>query len=316
MVKIVKRILATLLILFILINVFSIIQTYSCTHFTDDSDLLKPHAELSYAKKLQMLIFGVNIPKPQTEKYPNREYSEIRIETIENKSLCAWIIKTDSLSKGMVIYFHGYINEKSQMLDYAYQTIDLGYDAMLVDFVAAGCSDGYQSTIGYNEASNVKAAYDYAVHELKEDNIYLLGFSMGAAAVIKAQHDYNMPVRGIIAEAPYGKMYDTIRVRLSKAGFISYPLAAIFTFWGGILNGINAFSMNPEEYALQVSVPSLIACGGKDQHISHKEISRIYDNIMSDKKELQIYAESIHELYINKYPQKWKQNIKDFLANN
>lgn len=305
-----------LLLIFILMNVFSAIQAYSCTHFTSPSTHLKPNAKLSGAEIIKMLIFGVNIPKPSTKKYPDRDYEEVKITATDNQSLCAWLIKTDSVSKGLIIYFHGYGDEKSQMLDYAYQTLNLGYDALLVDFMAAGCSDGYRSTVGYLEASNVKSAFDYASNELKEENIYLFGFSMGAAAIIKAQHDCDMQVSGIIAEACYGKMYDTIRVRLGKASFISYPLACMFAFWGGLLNDMDAFDMNPEEYAKNINVPTLIACGEKDQYIPREETLRIFDNIRSEKKVLTFYPESTHELHIKKYPDEWKRNIGDFLTNN
>jgi len=305
-----KWIAGVFLTIFILLNAFSAIQAYSCTHFEEKhpSDTIISNLDI-----IKMLVIGVEIPKPATTTFPDREYQTINIPVTEGKSLSGWIMKTDSISKGIVIHFHGYRDEKSMLLNYSYQFLDWGYDVMLIDFMGSGDSYGFQSTIGYKEAENVKLAFDYAATQLNEKNIYLIGFSMGAAAILKAQHDYTLPVKGLIAEASYGKMFDTVKVRLGKLGFMSDPLAYMFTFWGGIMNGIDAFAMNPEEYAKEIIVPTLISCGGKDQYIPESETKRIYQNLPAKKKMLQFYPDCIHETYLDKYPVEWKRTIKDFL---
>ncbi|MDL2214963.1 alpha/beta hydrolase [Dysgonomonas sp. OttesenSCG-928-M03] len=308
-----RWILGTFLILLILMNAFSAIQAYSCTHFKENNEALTPNSTLSYNQIAKMLILGIEIPKPITQKFPDRPYKTIAIETSEGKRLSAWTMQTDSISKGLFIFFHGYRDEKSMLLDYSYQLLDMGYNVMLIDFMGSDHSYGLQTTIGYKEADNVKSAFDYASLVLKEENIYLLGFSMGAAAILKAQHDYNIPAKGLIAEASYGTMFDTVKVRLGGQSFMSHLLAYMFTFWGGITNDINAFEMNPEEFAKNISVPVLISCGGKDQYIPQSETQRIYDNIPVKKKMLKFYPECIHEPYLKKYPEDWKENIKDFL---
>lgn len=134
------------------------------------------------------------------------------------------------------------------MLNQAYILLDMGYDVLLPDFMGSGNSYGNQTSLGYLEALNVKQTYEYVVTKLNQKHVILVGFSMGAAAIIKAQHDYNLPVDNIIIEAPYGRMLDAVSIRMGTIPVISKLTSVLMTFWGGTLGGFNAFEMNPEEY--------------------------------------------------------------------
>ncbi len=305
--KILKKIFNLFLILFIITNVLAIIQAYSFTHFKEDN------SKTDFKLGISTLFTGVNIPKPHSNILPDRKFQTLKIPSGENKFLEAWLLNPKSDSKGLVILFHGFRAEKSSMLDHAYVFLDLDYRVMLVDFMGAGNSYGNQNTIGYLEAQNVKQSYEFAVHELKEKTIILCGFSMGAAAIVKAQHDYNLKVDKIILEAVYGKMSDAAKIRLNKIPYVGKPFSYLITFWGGMLNGFNAFSMNPEEYIKKVSVPTLILCGGKDPRIPVKESERIFQNSGSKEKKFKIFSNSFHHSYLKLYPEEWKKTIQDFL---
>jgi len=264
---------------------------------------------------LKTIITGVKIPRPETKRFPALPYDSIRIPAGTDKYLDAWVIRTPSRSKGLVLLFHGYMDEKSFLLDYAYEFIEMGYDALLVDFMGSAGSYGNQSTIGYIESENVRSTFIYSKINLKEEKVFMMGFSMGAAAILKAQHEYGLPTSGIIAEASYGKLFDTIKARAKIMGLgkLSDVGTYLFSFWMGVTNMINPFEMNPEEYASTILVPTLVACGGKDQYIPMEETHRIYDNLASTNKALKFYPECKHELYIHKYPREWRETVESFL---
>jgi alpha-beta hydrolase superfamily lysophospholipase len=297
---------------FILLNVLAAIQAYCSTHFDNNKESLPPQAENS-AGALHSII--PNIPRPRTNIEPNRLFEYAKIKNGEDKYLSAWIMRVpiDSVSKGLVILCHGYTDEKSMLLDYAYRFLEMGYDTMLPDFMGAGDSYGSQTTIGYLEAANVKTFYDYATHQLEEKNVYLLGFSMGAAAILKAQHDYNMPVKGIIAESSYGRLINTMKARMGKPAFWKTPVAHLIAFWAGLINEVNVWNMNPIEYAKAIQVPTLIACGEKDTTIPREDTQSIYNNLASTQKMLKFYPESEHEMFTLKHPDEWERTIREFL---
>ncbi|MDH6354817.1 alpha-beta hydrolase superfamily lysophospholipase [Dysgonomonas sp. PH5-45] len=300
-----------LLVLFVLFNAVSAMQAYKFTHFVDNAETV--NSQPSSLQKIKTLFLGMDIPHPQTKQYPNVPYQTVRIQASPHKTLEAWIMPTDSLKRGFFILFHGYVDEKSAMLGEAYALRQMGYDVMLVDFEGAGGSTGNTVTIGYREAEDVKAAYEYAQNTLREKDIYLEGFSMGAAAVAKAQSDYRMNVRAVILEASYGRLEDAVKVRMGRLVDLPSFMKNSLCLWGGLVNGFNVYSMNPEDYVKNITVPVLITGGGKDPNIPVDETQRIYANVASKNKTLVIFPESLHESYLIKHPEKWTQTVAGFL---
>lgn len=311
--KYIKISISAFLIALILVNVAIFIQAYKLTHFSESAKPIVPEHEPTFTEMVKVAIFGLDVPRPKTKVYPDRPYETIHIQSDSNKILEAWLLRTDSLKQGIVIAFHGYMDEKSSMLDRAYPLLDMGYDVLLVDFMGAGGSYGSQSTIGYLEAENVKASYDYVTETLKEDKIVLIGFSMGAVAIMKAQHDYDMLIQGIILEAAYGTFKGTVDKRLDRFGIPHWPASSLFTFWTGIINGFDAFKANPQDFGKKIYVPALVMCGGNDPNIAQEETRLIFDQLASRNKELVYYPESKHETYLLKYPDKWKSTVHGFL---
>ena len=308
-----RSLLYLVIILFVLLNVFAAIQAYSMTHFVVNLDTEKADTEFTVGNAIKAIVFGIDLPRPISKLTPDRPFETVNIAVDDKNSLEAWVIRTDSVSKGMAILFHGYGAEKSSMLNQAYILLDMGYDVLLLDFMGSGNSYGNQTSLGYLEALNVKQAYEYAVTELNQKYVILVGFSMGAAAIIKAQHDYNLPVDNIIIEAPYGRMLDAVSIRMGTIPVISKFTSVLMTFWGGTLGGFNAFDMNPEEYAKTINTPTLMMYGGQDPRIPQEESMRIFTNIGSQNKALQMFGEAMHEDYTIKYKKVWTSIVSDFL---
>lgn len=300
--------------MFILLNILIAIHSYSFTHFEEDAPPLGvDNLEISFPQKMQFALLGVDLPKPKT---PNSigEYDKILIPVVEGDSLAAWYIKTDSEKRGIVLMFHGFREEKSAMLPRAREILKMGYNVLLVDFMGSGESYGNQSTFGYLEAENVTAVYDYISELLEpEEKIYMLGFSMGAAAIMKALHDKPMKVDGVILEAPYSSFKTTVANRVDLLGVLNEPTTSLFTFWIGVVNNYNAFEMNPIEYAKSIAVPILHMSGMEDQYISVDEAKSIFNALGSKDKKLYLFEESKHESYLLKHHQKWCELVSEFL---
>ncbi len=311
--KYIKIGIGAIVIVFLLINIAIIIQAYKLTHFSESAKPISVGYKPTISEMIKIAACGLDIARPTTKQYPNCSYKSVYIHVDEGKQLEAWLLHTDSLKRGIALVFHGYMDEKSSMLDRAYALLDMGYDVLLVDFMGAGGSYGNQTTIGYLEGDNVKASYDYVIKELKEDKIIMMGFSMGAAAIMKAQHDYNMLTSALILEAGYGTFKGTVSKRLDRLNIPHWPVSDLFTFWIGVINGFNAFDANPQEFGKEIHIPTLMMCGGKDPNIPKEETQLIFDQLASDKKELVFFLDSPHETYLAKYSDKWKDVVSHFL---
>ena len=306
--KLLKRVLWSVLILFVLMNIIACLHAYKFTHFEKSAtSKTKDAKQLSFGKKIQALFLGVNNPRPENKTLPAQSFETTKLKS--NKTIECWLIKKDS-AKGSVILFHGYGGEKSSMLDKATIFQELGYNTLLVDFMGSGGSEGNQTTIGFHEAEEVKTAFEF-IQEQGEKNIILFGTSLGAAAIMKAQKDYNLNVTSIIIECPFGTMLETIQARFSSMKVPSFPMANLLVFWGGVQNGFNAFKHNPTDYARSITCPVLLLYGEKDEKVSRRETDQIFTNLNGIKR-LVTYPLAGHENYLNKYKENWTADIKAF----
>jgi len=308
--KYIKRILWTIAIVFALMNIIAIFHAYKFTHFSDKVSKKTDANTLTNAQKAEVLFFGIDNPRPVNTDKPSQAYTTVKIKN--NKLIECWSIKTLN-SKGTVILFHGYGGDKSQMIDKSDAFLDMGYNTLLVDFMGSGGSEGDTTTIGYFEAQQVKSCFDY-LSKTGEKNIILFGTSMGAAAILKALHDYSITPKSIIIECPFGSMYKTVCARFRVMGAPTIPMAGLLVFWGGIQNGFWAFNHNPEDYAASVHCPTLLMYGEKDNRVTRTETDSIYNNLKG-KKQLVTFVECGHENYLKKYKEQWTDNVKSFLSN-
>jgi alpha-beta hydrolase superfamily lysophospholipase len=58
----------------------------------------------------------------------------------------------------------------------------------------------------------------------------------------------------------------------------------------------------------------LIQYGAKDQIVAESEANDIYKAFSSEQKELVIYEDAFHELFLKRHPEKWRKEISEFLA--
>lgn len=305
----IRRMIWILVVLFVVMNVVAYFHAYRFTHFSEATISKTDSPEgLSTAEKISTLFFGVKNPRPENDRLPNSIYETVRIKG--EFDLEAWHTKSDE-NKGTVLLFHGFSGQKSSLLDHAGIFNELGYNTLLVDFSGSGGSTGNTTTIGFTEATQVNQCFEY-IKAKGEENIFVFGTSMGAAATLKAIKDYSIEPKGIILECPFGTMYETVSARFKIMKVPTFPMVGLLMFWGGIQNGFWAFSHNPEEYAKQVKCPTLLLHGAKDEKVSMDEIKSIYENLDGEKT-LSLYPNAGHEDYLIKYEKEWTADVGAFL---
>jgi len=310
--RILRRVLWTLLILFVLFNALCIFHAYRFTYFYEDAKAkVKKPEQMSGFEKAKVVLFGIQQPKSVNDARPKLPYDTVYLTTADTMHLRGWYMRCKQ-PHGTVILFHGHGSSGKGVLDEAYYINSIGFNTMVVDFRAHGNSEGNVSTIGYREAADVKAAYDYVLKK-GERNIVLWGVSLGAATITHAIAEQGIKPEKIILELSYGSLYAAARGRIRTMGLPEQPLAGMLTFWGGTIRGFWAFGLEPGEYAKKIDCPVLVQHGALDPRVTLAETKAIYAAIPHNRKKLVIYESSKHESLCRREPEKWKKEIKDFL---
>jgi alpha-beta hydrolase superfamily lysophospholipase len=188
----------------------------------------------------------------------------------------------------------------------------MGYNTLLTDFRAHGGSEGNTCTIGYDEAEDIKLAYDLIAGK-GEKNIVLWGISMGASTITRAVKEYQLNPAKIILEMPFGTIEDAVKGRVKMMGLPPQPISTLLTFWGGTEHGFWAFGMKPQSFAKEIKCPVLLQWGKNDPRVSRAEEEILFKNISNSNKKFVIYETAGHESLCKKEPENWEAQVSAFL---
>lgn len=173
---------------------------------------------------------------------------EINIKTEDSVLLNGLLFRADS-SKGVILYLHGNGGSLASWGNVAEVYTDNGYDLFMPDYRGYGKSGG-EITGSEQLFSDVQTVYDELKKSYSEDNIVVLGYSIGTGMAAKVAAD-NHP-RLLILQAPYYSLSDIARER--------FPLLPSFLL---------RYKLNTYQYLERCRMPVVIFHGDADEVISH-----------------------------------------------
>jgi len=212
--------------------------------------------------------------------YPySNNHEELFIKTVDKVNLHGVLFKTDSISKGLIFYLHGNGGTIESWGKVSKIYNKLGYDVFMLDYRGYGKSTG--KIINETQfLSDTQLAYDGLKKRYKENEISILGYSIGtgSASYLASQ---NKPKR-LILQAPYYSLQELVS-RLM-------PFVPDF-----ILN----YKLNTAKYLESVNCPINILHGTEDLTIPY-ESSVLLKKKTPNKVKLFTFTEQGHnELHYN-----------------
>jgi pimeloyl-ACP methyl ester carboxylesterase len=300
---------------FVMFNVIAYSQAYAMTHFASVSSRTGAPETVRGWKKVKTLLFGVRIARPvalceAVELDP--ACRALLIDGVDGTRLAGWYCDRGA-DTTLVILFHGYAREKTDLLDEAKALLSLGASVLLVDFRGSGGSSESYTTIGVREARDVMASVQYAKRAFAHRRTILFGQSMGAVAILKAIDDKAVQPDGVILEAVFDTMLNTVQNRFRAMRVPSFPSAEFLVFWGGCQFGFNGFRNNPVDYARSLQCPALFMHGTDDARATLVEGRRVYE-AAPGVKTLKAFEKTGHESYVVLHEAVWKESVAAFLG--
>lgn len=311
------------LLFFILLNLVAYNHAYRFTH--TDISLQGEHPQgqvykmkrASFWTKVGYAFWGISIPKSANENTPTQKFDR-QWFVVGKDSIEGWWMPTEIDSpKGVVLVCHGYGGSKSQMQFVVGWWLAKGYHCLSIDFRGHGGSSGNRTTIGIEEAKDVKAAADWIKTEQPDLPLLLFGTSMGSAAIIKAARDYgeDLQAAALVLECPFGTLRQAVLKRFKLMNIPSYGIADLLIFWGGVQHGFWGHGHSPIKYAKRIKTPTLILYGANDPKVGRNEVEAIYENLATDQKQLVVLPCAKHNHLLHNCPELWPQAVNSFLEN-
>ena len=197
------------------------------------------------------LIF---VPHPLSQDHQFRIGEELEIEVAPAIKLNCLLIK-ESPSKGAILYLHGNRGNIRRCIRQAQMMSGNGYDIFIPDYRGYGKSDGKV----YSEAqlfSDVQKIYDYIKQFYTEDQIVIVGYSLGTgmASYLAANNE----VKALAMVAPY---YCFVDLKNSRLPFIP--------------DFVLKYPLKSHEFLPNVSCPITLFHGTEDKVIPYDSSERL-----------------------------------------
>ncbi|MCW3118568.1 MAG: alpha/beta fold hydrolase, partial [Chitinophagaceae bacterium] len=162
---------------------------------------------------------------------------------------------TDTVTRGIVLYFHGNMKNISRYAEYAPYFTKNGYEVLMVDYPGFGKSTGeFNEKNLYEFAAQ---AYKFAQSRFPSDSIIIYGKSIGTG--LAARVAYSRSCKRLILETPYYSIPS-----LANRYFFMYPV-----------DWLIHYKMPIWTYLQKVYAPVTIFHGTEDEIIPYRNAVRL-----------------------------------------
>jgi uncharacterized protein len=302
---------------FVVVNGAAYLAARSMTHYVPNAVRPHIHVPMTAWDKTRLFLGELALPRPVNHLTPADQrlnYDTLHFPGAHGLDLEVWRIRGQE-GQPIVLLFPGYCGSKDFLLPNAREFHSLGFETWLVDFHGVGGSQGHTTTIGWDEADDVAATGREAARLRPGAPQVFFGTSLGAAAILRAEHLHSIQPAALILECPYDRLVTTVGHRFTALGMPAFPIADLLAFWGGAQMGFDAFAMNPVEYARDVRCPTLLLEGDLDSRVGLPN-ARAIARALGSHGTFELFVGQRHASYLQHAPDEWRKSVNGFLAAN
>jgi hypothetical protein len=204
-------------------------------------------------------------------KFPfDQKFEEINIKTEDQKLLHGLLFTSDS-SKGLIFYLHGNSGSLHSWGEAAKTYTDLNHDVFMLDYRGFGKSEGSISSQD-QMYQDLQIAYDELKKRYREDQITILGYSIGTGLATRLASTNNPKL--LILQAPYYSLTDIMRRH--------YPIIPTF---------ILKYKFETNEYIKNCKMPIVVFHGNQDEVIYYNSSVKLKELIKNTDTLVTLYGQ-------------------------
>ena len=226
---------------------------------------------------------------------------EIDLTTRDGVRLRSWLFAAPE-AVGSVIVLHGHGGNKDSCLPLG-GLLYPRFNVMMLDHRGHGESEGFRTTIGYEERLDVHAAVDVLV-ERGLGPVGIFGTSMGGATAILAAAE-DSRIEAVLADSPYGRLRWAVTQVARNRGYPGpiAPLMASLGCWATAMHlrsRMRAF--DPLEVVHLIAPRPLLLIHGTEDHIIPVASAHALIERAGDPKDLWLIEGLKHcEAYVERF---------------
>jgi len=226
-------------------------------------------------------------------------YDDVEFVSEDGLRLSGWLLKAQQPLFGAVVC-HGWQMNRMALFDRAMWLYERGGNVLVFDMRAHGRSAGELCSLGHHEVKDVRAAIGYLTERQlagEPPRVFLWGHSMGAVACLLAADSES--VRGVVAEAPFDNMTNSIGMFLKSRGHLPpIPLTQSISWMVCRRVGMDdPVDVRPACRRLK-DVPVFLLTGGRDRVVSPFMATRVYESLGGPKRRFVVPEGTHNRLYL------------------
>ncbi|MFN2115647.1 MAG: alpha/beta hydrolase [Anaerolineae bacterium] len=239
---------------------------------------------------------------------------DVEFVTTDGLTLRGWFVPPSGANGAVVMTQPGYGGNRTSVITHTAMLVRHGYGVLTFDWRNLGESDGYQSTIGYEEQIDVAAATKWllARPDIDRSRIGALGQSAGAAAMIVEAAD-DSTIRALVAETTFASLQDMMDASISqRTGLPAFPFAPLVTAFSEMRVHANISDLRPVDAIGRLAPrPVLLIRGGRDLWMPGYNADLLFA-AAGEPKELWDAPEAEHAKVILTYPDEYERRVVGF----
>ena len=231
------------------------------------------------------------IPRRPVEEAPDwGSVIDTRIPTADGGTIEVWRVEPEGLSRGIVVFVHGWSRNRDRMVPRARLFGKMGFTTVMHSARDHGGSTRRRFMTAFRFAEDVEAVIKWV-----NEPVLLYGHSAGAAAAVIAASRNPDLIRILFLEACYARTKEALRSLYRNYnryfGLIFAPMVILLM---DIFYRFKLDSVSPVQLAPKIDIPVLIVHGEKDQNFPLHHAWRVRDSFPPGRAEFFVAIGSDH----------------------
>lgn len=247
----------------------------------------------------------------------NQKFEELEMTSRDGLTLKGYYLPANKKTDRLVILTHGYLGHAKQMGIYGqFYHEQLGYNIFMPDARGHGESEGDYYGFGWPDRLDLIDWTKQLNQRLgKQTKIIYHGLSMGAATVLMASGDKELPanVKAIIADSPYTNVYDLFAYQMKRMYHLpAFPVLDTTSLVTRLRAGFGLREADAMEEVARAKVPIFYVHGTADTFVPTDMAWQLQEKTKSDHELMLVDGANHGESYVLK-KHAYQKRLRQFL---